>query len=136
MKYFTIEELTITSTGLPNRPNEAESRALFTLVDKILDPAREWLKSPVNVNSGYRSKKVNKAVGGSAKSQHLKGQAADITSKDNARLFAIIREMDFDQLIWEKGTDESPEWIHVSYVSKEKNRKQVLRFKNGKYELF
>lgn len=136
MKYFTIDELTNTSTGLPNQPDKAELDALTLLVDKILDPARELLGAPIKVNSGYRSKIVNEAVGGTDQSQHLNGQAVDITCEDNAALFSILENMSFDQLIWEKGTNKSPKWIHVSYVNDRENREQVLRFINGKYELY
>lgn len=139
MKYFTIEELTRTDTGLKNVPNSVEIENLKYLVDKILDPAREALSVPIFVNSGFRSKKVNKAIGGASTSQHTKGEAADITTKDNKKLFECIRDnCEFDQLIWEFGTAKSPAWVHVSLKRNGKNRKEVLISKkiNGKTYYF
>lgn len=133
MKYFTIEELTrstvATARGIPNIPGENEREALEVLVLALLDPLREIWGAPIYVNSGYRSPALNKAVGGVANSQHMKGQAADITTGNtasNRKLFALIRDggFDFDQLIDEAdGT-----WIHVSYVSPSENRRQVLKY--------
>lgn len=133
MKYFTIEELTrstvATARGIPNIPGENEREALEVLVLALLDPLREIWGAPIYVNSGYRSPALNKAVGGVANSQHIKGQAADITTGNtasNRKLFALIRDggFDFDQLIDEAdGT-----WIHVSYVSPSENRRQVLKY--------
>ena len=133
MKYFTIEELTRSTVaaarGIPNVPGENEREALEVLTLALLDPLREIWGKPIYVNSGYRSPALNKAVGGVANSQHMKGQAADITTcntASNRKLFALIRDggFDFDQLIDEaNGT-----WIHVSYVSPSENRRQVLKY--------
>jgi uncharacterized protein YcbK (DUF882 family) len=93
MKYFTIKELTRTSTGKPNVPGSAETANLTNLVEKVLDPLREAYGKPIRVNSGYRSMAVNMAVGGAATSQHLKGEAADITAgnpSENCRLFEML----------------------------------------------
>ena len=81
---------------------------------------------PITVNSGYRCPKLNDAVGGAKNSQHMRGEAADITAgskMENKRLFELIWDnLPFDQLI-----DESNySWVHVSYVSTSKNRKQIL----------
>ena len=133
MKYFTLEELTrsavATARGIPNVPGENEREALEVLTLALLDPLREIWGKPIYVNSGYRSPALNKAVGGVANSQHIKGQAADITTgnaESNRKLFALIRDggFDFDQLIDEAdGT-----WIHVSYISPSENRRQVLKY--------
>lgn len=133
MKYFTIDELTrstvATARGIPNVPGENEREALEVLTLALLDPIREIWGKPIYVNSGYRSPALNKAVGGVSNSQHMKGQAADITTGNtasNRKLFALIRDdgFDFDQLIDEAdGT-----WIHVSYVSPTENRRQVLKY--------
>lgn len=122
MKYFTIEELcasdTARATGIKNEPTQEVKANLETLVDKILDEARERFGKPIKVNSGYRCKELNVMVGGSVTSQHMTGEAADITAKNkkqNKVLFEIIKQIGgYDQLIWEKGTDEFPQWIHVS----------------------
>jgi len=125
MKYFTINELTHTSHGA-NVPNAEQTANLTILVDRVLDPARIELNAPIKVTSGFRSLEVNKAVNGAKNSQHCTGQAADLVCFDNKKLFRIIQDMEFDQLIYEFGTDEQPGWVHVSF-SNVINRNQVLR---------
>ena len=129
MKYFTIKELckssTATAKGIDNSPNSEIVKNLEQLIDNILDPLRERYGKPITVNSGYRCLELNKAVGGSKTSQHMKGLAADITvgsPKKNKIIFDLIKEMDlpFDQLIDEKKLS----WVHVSYSTKP--RKQIL----------
>jgi zinc D-Ala-D-Ala carboxypeptidase len=134
-KYFTLEELTVTHENLYNTPGINVRRNMSILVKNFLDPVRETIGEPIKITSGYRSLAVNRAVGGAMKpiSQHTKGEAADMESSDNARLFYTIRDhFDFDQLIWEKGNDVQPEWVHLSYKVNG-NRNQVLQYKNGKY---
>jgi zinc D-Ala-D-Ala carboxypeptidase len=124
---FTLEELIATKTGLFNDPGKNEIHALAALVTNVLQPVRTIYGKPIKLNSGYRSTKVNTSVGGVSSSQHLKGEAADITCGNNQELFNLIIEHGvFDQLIWEFGTDDQPDWIHVSY-SLNRNRKNVLR---------
>lgn len=121
MKYFTINELTKSSTaeakGIDNTPTPEVERNLTALVDNVLDPLREIYGKPITVNSGYRCPELNKAVGGSATSDHVKGFAADITAgskEENERLFNIIKHnFHFSQLIDEKNFS----WVHVSYNS-------------------
>ena len=135
MKYFTIQELTISNTaerkGIDNTPDQKAAAALTALVANVLDPLREAWGRPIVVNSGYRCPKLNRAVGGVARSQHTKGEAADIRTLSNRRweneqLFKLIVQLKlpFDQLIDEHGYS----WIHVSY-SESKNRRQVLHVK-------
>ena len=126
---FTLAELTVTSVNAPNIPNEEQIKKLQALVDNVLQPLRELYGKPISINSGFRSLQVNKKVKGAQKSQHLKGEAADISCENNALLFRLIRDgFDFDQLIWEKGNDTQPAWVHVSF-SRTKNRKQILRIR-------
>lgn len=129
MKYFTIKELSKSSTALSknidNSPSPDIVKNLTLLVDNILDPLREKYGKPITVNGAYRCPELNKAVGGSKTSQHMTGQAADITvgsPDNNKKLFNLIIEMNlpFDQLIDEKNF----RWIHVSYSNK--HRKQIL----------
>ena len=132
-KYFTISELCKSRPGYDNTPTEEIKTNLQHLIDKVLDPMREAYGKAVNVTSGYRSPAYNAAIGGAKNSQHMKGQAADLQTKEgkegNKRLFEIIRKMgNFDQLINEK--DYS--WIHVSY-NPSGNRKQILRYDGHKY---
>lgn len=134
MKYFTIEELTrsdtATAKGIDNTPTPEIKANLERLVDKVLDGLREIYGKPITVNSGYRCPELNKAVGGSKTSDHMNGFSVDITAsckKENAILFQIIKDnFDFDQLIWEKGNSEYPDWVHVSY-NPNRLRKQVLK---------
>lgn len=127
MKYFTINELTKTSTGISNIPNAEQIANLTYLVDNLLDKVREKLAMPITVTSGYRSEAVNRKVGGVATSQHTKGEAVDLVCRDNARLFNILKTMTFDQLIWEKGNSVQPAWVHVSLKRNGTNRKQIIR---------
>lgn len=130
MKYFTIEEMikssTATAKRIDNTPNQTVIDSLTKLIEAVLDPLREWYGKPIRVNSGYRCKALNKAVGSKAKnSQHLYGEAADITAgskEENEKLFNYIKDnLEFDQLINE--SDFS--WVHVSY-REGRLRKQVL----------
>ena len=134
-KYFSLDELTVTHEILDNTPGPTARKKLKVLVDNLLDPLREMIDEPIAVNSGFRTLAVNIAIGGAQNpiSQHTKGEAADIECFDNAKLFQVIREhFQFDQLIWEKGNDLQPDWVHVSYKANG-NRNQILKYKNGKY---
>ena len=130
-KHFSLSELCITDSHLPNIPNEKQITSIKTLTTNLLQPTRDLLGSPVHINSGFRSLAVNREKGGSIKplSQHCKGEAADLEAFDNAALFELIRQhFDFDQLIWEGGDDHQPAWVHASYKANG-NRKEVLRMK-------
>lgn len=132
-KNFSLSELTVTNSGLPNVPNAEQIANLEILVNSILQPLRDQFGKPIRVTSGFRSDAVNKHIGGSKTSQHCKGQAADLVCEDNALLFGIIRKnFKFTQLIWEGGNSIQPAWVHVGYDPN--NLKcEVLRMKNGKY---
>lgn len=133
-KYFTFKELTGSETakhlGICNSrlPLEAAVR-LDQLMDYLLDPVRVMWGAPVFVTSGYRCPELNTAVGGAVGSQHVKGEATDITTgsrEGNRKLFDMIvaSELEFDQLI-----DECNYlWLHLSYRMN-KNRRQVLHLK-------
>lgn len=130
MKYFTIGELCASSTadarGIKNTPMLQEAGNLKALADNVLDPVREWYGKPIYVNSGYRCPQLNRMVGGKPTSQHIKGEAADITAgskEENRKLFDYIkRNLTFDQLIDEKNFS----WVHVSFKRNGENRSQVL----------
>lgn len=132
MKYFTMGEMMRSDTadrrGIDNRCSKEDAERLKKLIENVLDPLREAYGKPIKVNSGYRCPELNKAVGGSKTSDHMKGCAADIvgtpnTKSENKRLFELVKSLDlsFDQLIDEKGFS----WVHVSY-REGNNRKQVL----------
>jgi hypothetical protein len=130
---FTLEELTQTGTGFPNEPTATEIQNLQALANNVLQPLRNRFGRQIRVTSGYRSHAVNNAVGGSSKSQHRLGQAADLVCDDNAMLFNIVRtQLRFDQLIWESGDDFQPAWVHVSF-NPAFNRGEVLKMRNGQY---
>lgn len=134
MKYFTIHELIKSATakryGIDNIPGEAERNNLKKLVENILDPLRERWGAPIIVDSGYRCGRLNKIVKGSATSQHLLGQAADIRTvsddpAENKKLFNLIINMHlpYDQVIDEYNYN----WIHVSYGPR--HRRKILHLK-------
>ena len=128
MKYFTINELTRTSTGLDNTPSNDVQANLEYLVNNVLDKVREIYGKPIKVNSGYRSKLVNKKVGGASNSQHTKGEAVDITGgnkTENKMIYEIIKNLGkYDQLI----NEYDYSWIHISYKNGN-NRHQELSIK-------
>ena len=124
-KNLTLAEACVTNTGLSNIPNAQQEINLNLVANKIFQPCRDHFGKPLKVNSGFRCKEVNKAVGGAANSQHLSGQALDLdfgNKADNKALFEYIRKnLFFDQLI----NENDYAWIHVSY-SMAHNRKEVL----------
>lgn len=117
--------------GILNKVPSHYISSIQKLVTNVLQPVRDAVGFPITINSGYRSKLLNdtmrkKGLGASLKSQHLSGQAADLKSQDNKKVFDYIKDnLEFDQLIWEYGTKEQPLWIHVSY-NEGSNRNQVL----------
>ena len=126
MKYFSLSELSVTNKKLPNLPDKVAEANLIKLVENVLDPLRALYGKPIKVNSGYRSKLVNTAVGGAKNSDHLYGLAADITAgnkTENCILFQLIRDKipSWRQLIDEKDYT----WIHISFNEKD-NKKQIL----------
>lgn len=131
-KNFTMEELTASQTaaqkGIMNLPDAQQMCNLCALVHNVLQPLRTRTGLPVRISSGFRSAALNKAVGGVANSQHTTGQAADITiGSSNQKIFidCIIKNLDFDQLILEHNS-KGTYWLHVSYRSDGKNRKQYI----------
>ena len=126
-KDFILQEFVATKTGINNQLTSEALANIEFLVKNLLQPLRNAFGKPIKITSGYRSVEVNKAVGGSKTSQHTKGEAVDMVSNDNKHLFELIKNnFNFDQLIWEYGTDEQPAWVHVS-LKKTGNRKQVMR---------
>lgn len=113
--------------NIKNTPPLQETGNLKALAENVLDPLREWYGKPIYVNSGYRNPQLNRLVGGAPSSQHMKGEAADITAgskAENKKLFDYIKSnLPFDQVIDEK--DYS--WVHVSFKRDGSNRKQVLK---------
>jgi len=118
--------------GLDNTPNDKQLNSMKLVAEEIFEPLRAYVNGPIKINSFFRSPKLNTAIGGSKTSQHCKGQAMDIDDTfgrvTNAEMYYFIKEhLCFDQLIWEFGDDDNPNWVHVSYVSSEDNRSRCLR---------
>ena len=118
--------------GLKNDPTDAHLKNMKLVSEKIFEPLRMHVGGPIKINSFYRGPELNKAIGGSSKSQHCHGQAIDIDDTyghaSNAEMFNWIKaNLNYDQMIWEFGTDENPNWVHVSYVSEEENRNRCLK---------
>ena len=131
--------ITAIRLGIDNKPFEYELGNMKAVAENIFEPLRKWVGGAIKVTSFFRSEKLNKAIGGSVSSQHCQGRAIDIDDiyghKTNAEMFNYIKDnLDFDTIIWEFGTDDNPDWIHVSYVSNERNRGRVLKAikENGK----
>ena len=117
---------------IDNTPTENHKQNMVELAENIFEPLRSYVGGPIKINSFYRSPDLNKAIGGSSKSQHCNGQAIDIDDTfgrmSNAEMFDFIKEnLDFDQMIWEFGNDSNPNWVHVSYVSPQQNRNRCLK---------
>lgn len=123
---------TATRRGIDNTPGEYELQNMELLARKVFEPLREHVGKPIKINSFYRSAELNQAIGGSSKSQHCEGRAIDIDDTyghmSNADMYTFIKEnLDFDQMIWEFGTEDNPNWVHVSYIDPETNRNRCLQ---------
>lgn len=138
-KHLSLNEVTTSGTakrlGIDNSPTTEHLTNLKLVAEKIFEPIREHFGKPIKVSSGYRSKALNEATPGASKtSQHSTGEALDLdqdgmtTGVTNKMVFEYIKNnLNFDQLIWEFGTDTNPDWVHVSYESTGKQRKQILK---------
>ncbi len=144
-KHLTLKEViksnTATRLGVDNSPTPIHLENLKVVAEKIFEPIRNWWGKPIGISSGYRSKALNLAIKGSATSQHCTGEALDIDADifdngiTNAEVFHFVKDhLDFDQMIWEFGTDTEPDWVHISYKTNGKNRKKLTRaLPGGKY---
>jgi len=128
-----IKSNTATRLGIDNKPDQWEINNLRAVAEKVFQPVRDHFGVPIGVSSGYRSKTLNKAIGGSKYSQHMIGEALDIDSDiygkvTNAEIFNYIKDnLEWDQMIWEFGDDEEPNWVHVSYKENGVNRRELRR---------
>ena len=123
---------TATRRGIDNTPGSKELQNMELIAEKIFEPLRKVANGPIKINSFYRSVELNKAIGGSSKSQHCQGRAIDIDDvhgyMSNKEMYNYIKNnLDFDQLIWEFGTEDNPDWVHVSYVDVDNNRRRCLQ---------
>ena len=145
-KYFRLEEFLRSTTAqklnIKLEPNAEQLENIENLIYFCLDPLRTYYGKAIIITSGFRNEELNKAVGGSANSQHMKGEAADIvpsvrTENNFNILFNLAKEVDFDQLILERKYDSHScyvsTWIHISF-KKSGNRRQVIEnLKVGKF---
>lgn len=137
--HFTLEEMEASDTarrlGICNKAPSGVVKNLGYLSNNLLEPLRTLLGKAIYISSGYRCERLNKAVGGSATSQHRYGQAVDIQvfGLSPKSLYTIIKnsKLQYDQLILEK--TKNAEWVHVSFCKH--NRNQNLIYINGKYTL-
>ena len=133
-----IHSNTAKRRGIDNTPNPTQVETMKVTAEKIFEPLRKFVGGPIKVNSFFRSPELNTAIGGSKTSQHCKGQAIDIDDvfgyKTNAEMYNWVKEnLNFDQMIWEFGTDMNPNWVHISYVSDEDNRNRCLKAYKDEY---
>jgi hypothetical protein len=135
-EHLSLSEVTRSESAkrnqISNMPTGEHIANFMLLAEKIFEPIREHFGVPIHISSGYRSKELNAKIGGSATSQHCKGQAIDIdmdgstNGVTNADVFNYIKDnLPFDQLIWEFGNDNNPDWVHVSYNVKQ--RGEILK---------
>jgi zinc D-Ala-D-Ala carboxypeptidase len=126
-----VYSITALRLGLNNDPTKNHLANMELLAEKIFEPLRKHVNGPIKINSFYRGPELNKAIGGSSKSQHCEGRAMDIDDNygymTNAQMFEYIKNnLSFDQMIWEFGNSDNPDWVHVSYVNEEANRNRCL----------
>jgi zinc D-Ala-D-Ala carboxypeptidase len=137
-EHLSLSEVTRSETakrnGISNMPTEQHIANFKLLAENVFEPIRNHFRCPIHISSGYRSIELNRAIKGSLTSQHCQGEAIDIdmdgssNGVTNKMVFDYIKDnLEFDQLIWEFGTSQNPDWIHVSYESTGKQRKQILK---------
>ena len=134
-----VYSITATRKGIDNTPNNDQLLKMVSVAEEVFEPLRAYVGGPIKINSFFRCPELNTAIGGSSKSQHCKGQAIDIDDTfgrmTNAEMYNFIKDnLEFDQIIWEFGDDDNPDWVHVSYVSPKDNRNRCLKAyrENGK----
>ena len=134
-----VYSITAIRKGIDNTPNNDQLLKMVSVAEEVFEPLRAYVGGPIKINSFFRCPELNTAIGGSSKSQHCKGQAIDIDDTygrmTNAEMYNFIKDnLEFDQIIWEFGDDNNPDWVHVSYVSSKDNRNRCLKAyrENGK----
>ena len=128
------KSITALRLGIDNTPNSTHRNNMVLLAEKVFEPLREWVGGAIKINSFYRSPELCVAIGSKTSSQHTckNGAAIDIDDiyghKTNAEMFDFVKDnLNFDQMIYEFGNEENPDWLHISYVSEEKNRNRILK---------
>jgi hypothetical protein len=143
-EHISYKEATRSVTALrlviDNTPNEYQLQNMEIIAKNVFEPLRKAVGGAIKINSFFRCEDLNKAIGGSSKSQHCQGRAIDIDDNygymSNNDMYKYIKEnLDFDQLIFEFPDENgNASWIHVSYVDADSNRKRCLKAikENGK----
>ena len=136
-KNLSLAEVTKSNTakrlGIDNTPDDWTIENLRAIAGDVFQPLRSAFGCPIFVSSGYRSEELNRAIGGSKRSQHVQGRALDIDADvfgrcTNGEIFRwLLNNVTFDQLIWEFGDQDNPDWVHVSYVRDGVNRGRCLK---------
>ena len=127
-----VYSITATRRGIDNTPDDDQLSNMELVAEEVFEPLRSYVGGPIKINSFFRCPELNTAIGGSHKSQHCKGQAIDIDDNygriTNAEMFHWIKEnLEFDQMIWEFGDNDNPDWVHISFVSDKDNRNRCLK---------
>ena len=135
-EHISFKEATKSNTALrlnlDNTPNDYQISNMVGLALNIFEPLRKFVGGPIKINSFFRCEELNRAIGGSSRSQHCEGRAIDLDDtfghKTNAEMFQYIKDnLNFDQMIWEFGDDNNPNWVHVSYISEDENRGRCMK---------
>ena len=172
---FTLDEFLYSETAIAkkisNKPTAIHKKIMKHTCEYLLEPLRKLLNEKykeykgkkvkqvtIKVTSGYRSEKLNTAVGGSSTSGHCKGEAADIEARivytngakvvlpytelyENIKVWTKAGKISVDQCIQEATFDKNNKiwiyWVHVSHnnAGKTRDRRQFLKYKNGMYSL-
>jgi zinc D-Ala-D-Ala carboxypeptidase len=129
-----VKSNTANRLGINNTPDDDwVIENLRQVAVNVFQPLRDAFKCPIYVSSGYRSPELNAAIGGSKRSQHMEGRALDLDADvfgrcTNAQIFNWIKEnVEFDQMVWEFGDEDNPDWVHVSFVYDGPNRCRCLK---------
>tara|TARA_Y100001938_G_C7911532_1_gene339849 strand:+ start:256 stop:717 length:462 start_codon:yes stop_codon:yes gene_type:complete len=135
-EHISFKEATKSNTALrlnlDNTPNDYQITNMVGLALNIFEPLRKFVGGPIKINSFFRCEQLNRAIGGSSRSQHCEGRAIDLDDtfghKTNAEMFQYVKDnLNFDQIIWEFGDDNNPNWVHVSYISEDENRGRCMK---------
>jgi uncharacterized protein YcbK (DUF882 family) len=129
-KHVTMEEFCYSPTaikkGINNSMGLIAINKAIQLCENVFEPLRKHLNAPIKISSGFRCEQLNKLIGGASGSQHTKGEAFDLELTDRKLFDWILKNLEFDQAIYEFGNDAHANWFHISY-RKGNNRKQALR---------
>lgn len=134
----SVKSATAIKKGIDNSPNEEQLSNMKLLADKIFQPLREHFKVSIGVTSFFRSKELNETIGGAKSSRHMSGEAIDLDADmygkiTNKEIFDwVVKNLEFDTIIWEFGTENNPAWVHITYLKKGNRNRKLRAFKDYK----